>query len=517
MAECEDWIARGLASRAQKAASAKKEDITIDTLFRLPRTGKVYTVKIPKFAANPTTVCTKMDDNTNLVCEPSTDTVLGHDDYEDIPLFRWYNCNYLRDEYGHAYPTAIEGIDNAYTTTGNVDVGVIQMSPYIKWDSSADDYTILSITDTPRGGYALWCEAQSNGETYPYVIHSKYIGGIGADGLLRSQPNLIPARNQSHNNLITSYAKKGAGYFGASEARNTWQIIFTLIKYAQKSSQKVFAGNTNYNYQYTASIQRTEKATYFPVTTAQAATLTIGSRVSVGYGSNNNGTVNVDRSQSTIHKYADSAKVLRIEPIDDTNSAVYLDITTGFDTISVALTDTLNAPITLTTMHWASGSTDAVIGRHDGSAASNTDSKHPYRVQGMEYAVGGYMVASDVVTDFQSDYSKNVLVAPAGKKHSSTDATIRSTYTNIGNITTGDWWIGDIELDIPTGVTYPAATGSGDSTGVGDRLYGGGQATNATREYLRGGSLWDGSDAGSSCLSCRNGLGSTYWNFLAAD
>lgn len=512
-------IADGLQTTQQTVAALADRLDVLDVLFKFPRTGKVYTVKIPKFATNQTTVCEKLDDNVGLVCEPSTDTVEGRDDYADIPLFRWYNCNYLRDSHGHAYPTAIEGISEDYATTGSVDVGVIQMAPYIRWEDT-DDYNILSITDTPREGYRLWCEATSDGKDYPYVIHSKYFSGIAEDGLPRSQPNLPPDRLNSYLNMIDKYFKKGDGYFGAREARNTWQIIFTLIKYSAKSSQTVFADCTSYNYQYAASIQREDKLTYFPLTKAQAANILVGSYVSVGYGGNNNGAINNDRNISTIHKYADDVRVLRIEALDDTNSAVYLDIEDGFDTMPIALTDTLSAPITLSTMHWRSGSTDAVIGHHDGSLTSNTDGKHPYRVQGLEYAVGGFSLASDVIMDIQSDCSKNVLVAPPEAKRLTDAAQAVQNYRLIGNIPGNagvDYWIGDIALDLDSGVSYPCAIGSGDRTGVGDRAWIGGTSTSGQREYLRGGSLWHGSYAGSSCFDCRNGLDWAYWYCLAAD
>ena len=67
-----------------------------DKLFSSMRTGKVYGTKIWKFASNPTSACEKTRDNTGLVCQPSTDTVEGEDDYADIPLFQWYECNYKR-------------------------------------------------------------------------------------------------------------------------------------------------------------------------------------------------------------------------------------------------------------------------------------------------------------------------------------------------------------------------------------------------------------------------------------
>ena len=498
--------------------TASALDIAVDVLFKLPRTGKVYTVKMPRFTTNPTVNCEKLDDNAGLVCEPSTDTVEGRDDYADIPLFKWYNCNYKRDASGHAYPTAIEHLSDDYRKTGTVDVGVIQMAPYVKWDDSDPDYILWSITDSPRDGFIPWAAAKSGDTVYPYVIHSKFFSGVGEDGLLRSVYDLVPARSQSYYSLITDYAKKGAGYKGAGGEKAAWQILFNSIKCAVKSSQEKYAGCTGYNLQYPAAVQRSEKLTYFPVTTTQAENLLVGSRVSVGYGSKgSDGTVNNDRGISTIHRYADEAKILKIEPIDDTTSAVYLDCD-AFDTMPVALTDTLSAPITLSTMHWHSGTTDAVIGHHDGSPVSNTDFKHPYRVQGIEYAVGGYEVLSDVVLAFDDSNGKDVYVCPAGVTHTKTDAEILAKYKKVGKFPAGDWWIGDIGFDPETCVTWPATQGSGDKTGVGDRVYGGGNANkNTMREYLQGGDLRFGSHAGASYVNCWIGLGSELWDFLAAD
>lgn len=498
--------------------TASALDLAVDVLFKLPRTGKVYTVKIPRFAANQTVNCEKLDDNVGLVCEPSTDTVEGRDDYADIPLFKWYNCNYKRDANGHAYPTAIEHLSDDYRKTGAVDVGVIQMTPYVKWDDSNPDYILWAITDSPRDGYTPWAVAKVGDTVYPYVIHSKFFSGIGEDGLLRSAYDLVPARDQSYNSLITDYGKKGPGYKGAGGEKAAWQILFNSIKCAVKSSQEKYAGCTGYNLQYPAAIQRSEKLTYFPVTAEQAKNLVVGSRVSVGYGSkNSDGTVNIDRGVSTIHAYADEAKILKIEALDDANSAVYLDCD-AFDTMPVALTDTLNAPITLTTMHWHSGTTDAVIGHHDGSPVSNTDSKHPYRVQGIEYAVGGYEVFSDMVLAFDDSNGKDVYVCPTGAAHTKTDAEILAKYKKVGNFPAGDFWIGDIDFDPETCVTWPATKGSGNRTGVGDMVYGGGNANkNTLREYLQGGNLWNGSFAGASFVACWAWLELGGWNYLAAD
>ena len=503
----------------------------IENYYALRRTGKVYQTKLWKFATNPTSTGEKLLDNAGLIFEPSTDTEEGQDDYLNgqHPLFEWVHCNYIRDADGTARPTAIEGMSN-YATTGSVDVGAMQMSFWWKWDTSNADYDLITISDTPHPelGLVPWVECEkADGTTVPWCIGSAYISGIASDGKLRSQPGLKPERNQSHNSMITDYQEKGGGYWGAGACRNVFQIIFNAIKGNTKNSQNLYAGVTNWNIQYEASIQSADNHTYFPVTNAQAENIPVGCYVSVGYGGNNNETVNNDRSQAIIHAYADDVKVINKVALDDgANTAIYLDIPeeSEFNTQPHVYTESFSAPIMLSSMHAWSGTTDFVLGHHDGSPVSNTDGKHAYRVQGREYAVGGYIVASDTVMDLQSDFTKKVYIAPKGVAHSSSDDTIRSTYTEIGIIpasaagNNADWWIGDFGLSTDVGGWWPAAEGSGYTQGTGDRCYAGGAgATSGMREYLQGGYLGGGSGAGSACLSCWYWLGGGSWYYLACD
>ena len=499
----------------------------IEQYYAMKRNGKVYQTKLWKFATNPTSEGEKLLSNAGLVFEPSTDTTEGQDDYLNgqHPMFEWVNVNYIRDDDGTARPIAIESMDN-YATSGSVDVGVMQMSFYWKWDSSNAEYDLVTVSDSPHPELGLepWPECvKQDGTILPWCIGSKYISGIASDGLLRSQPNLKPEAYQSHNNMITNYQLKGEGYWGSGAVRNLFQIVFNAIKGATKNSQTLYQGVTNWNFQYDASVERSTNETYFPVTNAQAESLIVGNCVEVGYGSNNNGTLNKDRGVATMRQYANNVKILSIETLDENNKAVYLDIDNGFTTTPIQLTDELSSPIIMSSMHCYSGMTDSVLGKHDGSPVSNTNAKYPYRVQGREYAVGGYVVASDVVMDFQSDYSKNVYVAEKGTAHSSSDNTIRSTYKMIGNIpassdgTGADWWVGDISVDMDTGTWFPSAIGSSNTQGYGDRCYAGGTSTSGTREYLQGGTLGLGSGAGSACLHCWNGLGWARWHSLGCD
>ena len=521
----------GMVTPVEGTDTQKQLENAIANYYALRRTGKVYQTKLWKFATNPSPSGEKLLDNAGLVFEPSTDTVEGQDDYLNgqNPLFEWVHCNYIRDADGTARPIAIEGSDE-YKTTGAVDVGAMQMSFWYKWDASKAEYDLITISDTPHTelGLVPWTECKKADDTVvPWCIGSAYVSGIASDGNPRSQPGLKPERNQSHNSMITDYQEKGEGYWGAGACRNTFQFIFNAIKGATKNSQSLFAGVTNWNIQYEASIQSVDNHTYFPVTNAQAENIPLGTCVSVGYGGNNSGTANNDRGQATIHEYADDVKILRKEALPDgENTAIYLDIpeTSAFNTMPHVYDDTFSVPIMLSSMHVVAGLTDSVLGHHDGSPVSNTDGKHPYRVQGREYAVGAYIVVSDTVIDLQADYTKHVLVAPKGVAHSTSDATIRNTYTNIGTIpaasagNNADWWVGDININNDTGSWYPAAEGSSSSQGCGDRVYAGGTgATSGLREYLQGGSLRNGSHAGSAFLNCGNWLGRGAWSYLACD
>lgn len=494
----------------------------LEAFFGSMRNGKIYQTELYLSATNPTSEGTKTLANAGKVCEPSTDTVEGRDDYEGIGIFTWFNCNYVTNEYGRKVPTAVEGWGNGFKNDGSVDVGVIAMTPY--WNvEEKDGKQIWTLSDTPNDEYGLvgWETAKKeDGNFAPYVVHSKYVSGIGADGLLRSFKNSKPERNQCYNNMMTNYQKKGKGYWGGGKERNLYRVLYQVIEYATKNEQTIFKGTTNYNFQYAAAVQRDTKETYFPVTNEQAANIIVGAYVSVGYGSANGSNVNNDRGVGTIHKYADDVKVLRIEDLDENNKAVYLDVKEGFTTTSVAISDTVNAPIIMSSMHWWSGSTDQVIGKHDGSLTSNTDGKHPYRVMGIEDAVGGYIVYADSVMVFKEDYSKDVYIARRGTKHVTDEATIKSTYKLIGNIPANDgadFWIGDIGVDTETCAWFVKAVGSSDRQGWGDRCYAGGKSTSGTREDLGRGDLWNGANGGPVFVSCWNWLDWTGWDFLGCD
>lgn len=386
----------------------------------------------------------------------------------------------------------------------------MQMSFWWKVEEDAEGWSSLYITDMPKEGFEPWWECiKADGTIVPWVIGSAYFSGEASDGKLRSQPGLAPAIKQSYNNMHTNYQKKGAGYHGAGSEANLFQIIFILIKYATQNSQSLFRGCTDYSFQYDAATTRTTEDTWFPVPTSNA--VVVGSAVSVGYPTAANSK---DRGNTNMHSIADMAKVLSVEDAE-TYKKVYLDC----EPFTVEEDSNGHLPC-LSSMEWRAGSTDDVIGHHDGAMVLS-DWKHPYRIQGREYAIGGYVAGGREVIDRQNNVA-TLYSRPKGVAWSNTIETVRSTYDAAALLisdgdTNPDVWIQKIKMDPDTGVWAPIeGPGASNSQHWCDRYYAGGVFT-GQREYLQGGPLRHGSSAGFCYLACGGGLGGADWDFVARD
>lgn len=476
----------------------------IETYYALRRSGVKYSVQIPKFAANQSSTCTKTGINATLKYVPSTDTDAGTDDYENIPLFQWVHVIYKRYSDGAPYPVAIEGTKeyDDLLATGSCDVGSMQMSFYVSLDSSNEAYDTLTISDLPFEGAVIQSECRrANGDILPWCIGSSYYSSKGDDGLLHSLPNRRPENFQSYNNMCDNYPKKGAGYQGAGTERTTFSYIFMTIKGGTKNIQTLFQGCTSYSFQYTCAVAETNVKRVI-VTESQGANFVIDASVTLGTNSSNN-----DRGNSATFSISKDAKVLSKEKItinDTSYIAINLDLATPITTTTSTL---------ISSIHWRSGSTDKVFGHRDGSYVSNTDAKHPFRIQGREYRVGGWDVASDTMFQLTST-GRDIYVWPKGTKH------VKNSKTGAIKVGTlplaSDCWIGDLTFDPVTGVYWFTVIGKDSGTGLGDYFYSGGTATDTLREYLIGGSLWDGLHSG-FFLYAGGGLSSAYWYFVAAD
>lgn len=502
----------------------------VENMFALQRTGKVYTVKFPLWATSHVSTGEKLDDNANLVCEPSTKTIKGQNDYENIPLFKTYDVNAYVDEYGARHITAIKGQDN-FKDTGKNDVFVLGMSYYEKvW--SDDQYWYYSRTDSPRDGYTIARECVNrDGSIQAFGLYAKYVAG-NIDGNLYSSKGLKPARyygttplpanttntNTSYSGLISQCHKRGSFYSGGMTCDYKYILTTFYLKYGTLNTQSIMGGCNNYSAQYEASIKSSTNNTYFPLTKAQADYFPVGASVSIGY---KYGGSNLDRYYSTVSIYADNVKIIKKVALDDSNTALYLDTNTPFNTAN-----TSSGAVFCSTMHWRSGFSDDILGR-DGCPCDTkselTNGKFPIVIQGIECMVGGYETYGNAFMNIVDATGKREVYIQNDASQLTTDiATAKSTYKKspyaIQPTSINSWnYITKIDFDLANGAFIQTNSGqSGSSTGSGfaDGLYVD-NANSGQREFLGFGGFSLGSDGGLSCLDANVGVGGGSWYTLA--
>ena len=488
----------------------------LSNYFALRRNGKVFTTKIYKWETSTSPVGVKMNANENMVAEPSAGRKEGRDDYAQYGLFHHFTCNFSVDENGFNHVDALEG-QIGFTKYGKVQVGEVTMSAWFGIEDTTEAVLYhYSDSQTELTPYPMKESINPDGTISPFMIHAKYAAG-DIDGVPYSSKGLAPAngcqatqaRNPvSYTGMITYMHKLGGHYCGTTSWDLFYRQLMMIIKYATTHSQSIMAGCTSYSNQNQNLVEETGVMRVV-LTKAQAAGYVIGSYVSIGdVGSN----TNRDRYFSYIHNKAYSVKVTKIEDVDDSNAAVYVDAPEAFDT-------TLTTWIT--TMPWHSGATDEVAGS-DGSPNSNTNGKDPYKIQGIETCIGAYEVLGNVVMDIvtgpDGNPARDVYVCEDASTLSSNIATVRANYKKaIAQVayTAASWkYITEETTDPNLGIMIPTKVGGGSTTGFADGLYTD-AGTSGQREWLALGSLGSGANAGLWILAANTGWSSTSWYIVS--
>ena len=488
----------------------------LSNYFALRRNGKVFTTKIYKWETSTSPVGVKMNANENMVAEPSVGRTEGRDDYAQYGLFHHFTCNFSVDENGFNHVDALEG-QIGFTKYGKVQVGEVTMSAWFGIEDTTEAVLYhYSDSQTELTPYPMKESINPDGTISPFMIHAKYAAG-DIDGVPYSSKGLAPAngcqatqaRNPvSYTGMITYMHKLGGHYCGTTSWDLFYRQLMMIIKYATTHSQSIMAGCTSYSNQNQNLVEETGVMRVV-LTKAQAAGYVIGSYVSIGdVGSN----TNKDRYFSYIHNKAYSVKVTKIEDVDDSNAAVYVDAPEAFDT-------TLTTWIT--TMPWHSGATDEVAGS-DGSPNSNTNGKDPYKIQGIETCIGAYEVLGnvvmDIVTGADGNPARDVYVCEDASTLSSNIATVRANYKKaISQVayTAANWkYITEETTDPNLGIMIPTKVGGGSTTGFADGLY---TDTGASgqREWLALGYLYGGAAAGLWILYAGRGWSTTGWYIVS--
>lgn len=488
----------------------------LSNYFALRRNGKVFTTKIYKWETSTSPVGVKMNANENMVAEPSVGRTEGRDDYAQYGLFHHFTCNFSVDENGFNHVDALEG-QIGFTKYGKVQVGEVTMSAWFGIEDTTEAVLYhYSDRQTELTPYPMKESINPDGTISPFMIHAKYAAG-DIDGVPYSSKGLAPAngcqatqaRNPvSYTGMITYMHKLGGHYCGTTSWDLFYRQLMMIIKYATTHSQSIMAGCTSYSNQNQNLVEETGVMRVV-LTKAQAAGYVIGSYVSIGdVGSN----TNKDRYYSYMHNKAYSVKVTKIEDVDDSNAAVYVDAPEAFDT-------TLTTWIS--TMPWRSGATDEVAGS-DGSPNSNTNGKDPYKIQGIETCIGAYEVLGnvvmDIVTGADGNPARDVYVCEDASTLSSNIATVRANYKKaIAQVayTAASWkYITEETTDPNLGIMIPTKVGGGSTTGFADGLYTD-AGTSGQREWLALGSLDNGASAGLWFLNADRGWSNAYWYIVS--
>ena len=488
----------------------------LSNYFALRRNGKVFTTKIYKWETSTSPVGVKMNANENMVAEPSVGRTEGRDDYAQYGLFHHFTCNFSVDENGFNHVDALEG-QIGFTKYGKVQVGEVTMSAWFGIEDTAEAVLYhYSDSQTELTPYPMKESINPDGTISPFMIHAKYAAG-DIDGVPYSSKGLAPAngcqatqaRNPvSYTGIITYMHKLGGHYCGTTSWDLFYRQLMMIIKYATTHSRSIMAGCTSYSNQNQNLVEETGVMRVV-LTKAQAAVYVIGSYVSIGdVGSN----TNKDRYFSYIHNKAYSVKVTKIEDVDDSNAAVYVNAPEAFDT-------TLTTWIT--TMPWHSGATDEVAGS-DGSPNSNTNGKDPYKIQGIETCIGAYEVLGnvvmDIVTGADGNPARDVYVCEDASTLSSNIATVRANYKKaIAQVayTAASWkYITEETTDPNLGIMIPTKVGGGSTTGFADGLYTD-AGTSGQREWLALGYLHFGAGAGLWVLAAHFGWSDTHWYIVS--
>lgn len=486
----------------------------LSNFFALRRTGKVYTTRIYKYDTSTSPTGVKLNDNEGLVRKPSTNTVIGQDDYREIGVFMHFPCNFTVDNKGFNHVTALQGQPD-FRKTGKVDVGEVTMSAWVGITDNPE-YVDYHYSDSPNEALGLRPMGESinpDGTISPFMIHGKY-GAGDIDGVPYSSAGLILANGSqkggkpvSHTGLIAYMKKKGSMYVGTTNWDLFYKQLMMIILYATTNSRSVMAGCNSYSMQEMAAVAETG-VTRVILPKAKANNYIVGSYVSVGdIGSN----TNKDRYYAYMHNLAYDVKILKIEPVDDTNSAIYLD------------TEPFNTTLTtcISTMPWRTGSTDSVLGS-DGSPFSNTDNKNPFKIQGIETGYGAYEVLSnvfmDIVTDEDGTPKRDVYICMDASLLTTDMNAAKTRYKKVAaqvTYTAASWkYISKCFVDPALGIMVPTETKAGSTTGFCNGLYTD-SGTSGQREWLSLGNLNGGTFYGLWILNANHGVGNAYWYIVS--
>lgn len=508
-------IKNDVAMRDAVSVFAKTKNEQALFLLNLRRTGKRYGVHFDAYGVSPASTGTRLYDAVGKVATPSTDSVRGINDFEGESVFYGLEVNGYVDTDGEFVVQYIKGIDNEFSRTDeDKDVYMLYLTQWIQMEVTATGENIILSDEKHPGSFPEGAAIRPDKSVRPFVPIAKYMAWDDSSGIPHSISGKTVNHNQSHNSMITRFRKKGNQYCGTTAQDKAHLDNLFMVAFATRNTQSIMTGCTSYYYQYKASVQEADVERII-ITKSQAANLIVGSIVSIGNATSlSEGTPYIDRGVSGMHAKANRVKITSIEEYDESNSAVYVDNGGAkFSTASTMIDDSVESPTYISTMPWRTGTCDNVLGSC-GSPVSNTNSKYPYILFGVEMFLGFYEVISNVIMKITNHVMTPQICYDCTKLATS----VTEDYVPVGYSvadTDAAWkYISKLGYDPDNPcVRHGVEVNASSSTGYADAQYTNDLDTtsDATREWLSGGALNNGALAGRFCAYLYLALSTAYW------
>ena len=452
--------------------------------------GKVYAVDQPLGAAQ---ACEKALANAGFPAPtPATLAQPGNDPYRDLGPFRWVHVNATVDDAGVPHVTGMQPFGNFSYTDGR-DVFALAPVRYVSHKMVDGKYR-TAVSDRPHVG--MLPEERSvrpDGTVVPFMLRAAFAASKGADGKPRSVAGAkLWNLDCSHNAMLEACKKKGAAYSGYTQA--DWDYLYEcfLLKYANKSSQTVFAGCSGHTEQGPVTVAGDNVATV-TVAKATAQNWPIGSAVMVGSATGKA----PDRGDSAAHDIASKANIVS-KAVDGDNVVLTLDC--GPVTTEVGQY--------VSTAPWNPGSCRGLA--TDGSPYDPKSGREPCMVQGIEAMLGAYETLGDALAKGTAEEGWGLYLVDTSKASTDVTSDYKRVYTYLDKEADGESY--PAAMVKAEAALVPASFGASTSLGVGDGVWYHGKSTTGTRQVLVFGRLGGGGSAGFRRANLGNGPGGAGWN-----
>lgn len=509
-------IQNDVALRDAASIFAKNKNEQALFLLNLRRTGKRYGVHFNAYNVSPASEGTRLYDAVGKVAIPSTDTVRNRNDFEGESVFYGLEVNGSVGTDGEFVVQYIKGIDNEFSRE-DYDVYILFLTQWIELSIDANGENLVISDEKFPGSFPEGAAIRPDGTVRPFVAMAKYMAADNDDGVASSITGRNAEHNQGHNAALTRFHEKGTQYCGTTAQDKSHMDNLFLVAFATRNSQSVMAGCTSYYYQYAATIQESDVERII-ISKAQAATLVVGSVVSIGNATAlTSGTPNIDRGQSGMHAKANRVKIVSIEDYDGENSAVNVDNSgQKFSTASTIVSD-VECPTYISTMPWMTGACDNVLASC-GSPVSNTNGKFPYILFGVELSIGFWELISNVIMKITNHVMIPYICYDCTKLATSVTSDYIAVGYSVADTQQSYKYISKLGYDPDNpSVRHGVEVDATSSTGYADGQYTEklDQVSDTTRAWFSGGVLYNGPYAGRFCAGLNSSLSTAYWAHAA--